>query len=160
MWVWPCQFWFFNLGILPFYNISTFKKNSAISFFSPLYNSGWQAVTLMTADVYVNPRERICSLSVFVSPCLSHLIPMGPSGFPEVSWPVWLVESGSELGTGRGVCSEPSWQSASLTQRHLWIVEEDWLVRGFESQENFPGYYLSSLVLWYLLGMSWFLGTL
>lgn len=64
--------------------ISLPLKQIQLFFFSPLYNSGWQAVTLMMPDVYVNPRERICSLSVFV--CLSLSLSSHPYGSVWFSW--------------------------------------------------------------------------
>ena len=48
-------------------------------------------------------KEFVLSFSLLsVSPCLSHIMSLVPSGFPEVSWLVCLADSGSELGTGRG----------------------------------------------------------
>ena len=100
-------------------------------------------MTLMRPEVYVDPRERIFSLSVCL--CLSFPVSLTSSLWLCLVLLKSLDRSGfgnvwERMGKGGGLCSEPFWQSTHLTQKHLGIREEAFLVRVFESQENFPGW--------------------
>lgn len=105
----------------------------------------------MRPDVYVNPRERICSLFLSLV-CLSLSLSYHVSGSVWFSWSLLASLTGRFWGwTGdrQRVCSEPSWQSASLTQRRELRRKICWLE--FLNHRRTSQGHLSNLVLWYLL---------